>query len=585
VAGAIGARVAVEKQQEFRGFLSMAQMNGFEKLEDRVLMAGNVTAVVSGGNLLTITGDDAANDIQIYTQLGASGTTELVIVGRNGTTVNAGAEATILTGVVTAGIEDITIDLGKGNDVLDVNGLFGLNSTADNTLTVNGGFGGDLLSIADVNLPNFDLTVTGPASVITSPDDLTDNDGNDVVSIGARQDLVVLDSITITDVVGSNQVYITDAEVADTLTVDLSNTTGILTTDTSVAYLSNVTVGLGTTITTGNAADTIIVNDSTLTGALSISAGGQNDNIEIHGSLLGTVAIDGGVGTDQQNVYESIATTIAFTNGTGGSSASPEYFGVYNTSVTSSVSVTTGVASSGNDVFVTDRLFLTGPAAALAIDLGDGDDTVYQINSGAYGTAIVSLLGGDGNDSVGLNNVSYASGTVAFVGGLGNDQLSIGGGSSLGVVSAVDSNGTNGFFLTDSTIRSGLTVNAAGATQNTVYTARLKVLGGATSIVGGDQVDNIQILDGTILSGSTFSLTTGNSNDSVVVNNASFRYSGGFATDLGAGDDTYAANGSRYQVGGLFSFDGGTGTNTGTGTGNTKNLAPSITNFGTFSPL
>jgi len=87
----------------------------YEQLESRQLMA--VTTSLDRGTL-TITGDDAADDIAI---VGTSNPGELIITGRNGTLVNGVADgATTISGVSFS----LEIALNGGNDVLSMDNVF-----------------------------------------------------------------------------------------------------------------------------------------------------------------------------------------------------------------------------------------------------------------------------------------------------------------------------------------------------------------------------------------------------------------------------------------------------------------------------
>ena len=82
----------------------------FEQCESRRLMA--VTTSLNGGTL-TITGDGGADDIAIVGTPGG----EITVTGRNGTTVNG---STVVPGV----LGDLLIDLGDGNNVINVDNVF-----------------------------------------------------------------------------------------------------------------------------------------------------------------------------------------------------------------------------------------------------------------------------------------------------------------------------------------------------------------------------------------------------------------------------------------------------------------------------
>src|SRR5262245_5328671 len=67
----------------------------FESLEGRALLAGNVTAAVTGGDLI-ITGDAEANSIVIVHGRGAG---EYLVKGVDGTTINGAGSSFRATGV------------------------------------------------------------------------------------------------------------------------------------------------------------------------------------------------------------------------------------------------------------------------------------------------------------------------------------------------------------------------------------------------------------------------------------------------------------------------------------------------------
>jgi cyclophilin family peptidyl-prolyl cis-trans isomerase len=118
-------------------------------LEARALLAGNVTAQFAQGNL-TLTGDGAANDIEITILSG-----DVIVKGHNGTTINGAATFTVLDGGVKI-TGSVTARMGAGGDsVLFSNGVavggnvvvdlgrdanrFGIDGgTIDGSLTVRG---------------------------------------------------------------------------------------------------------------------------------------------------------------------------------------------------------------------------------------------------------------------------------------------------------------------------------------------------------------------------------------------------------------------------------------------------------------
>src|SRR5262245_28666331 len=88
-----------------------------EQLEQRCLLAGNVTATVVCGNLFVV-GDSQANDISIYQT--TAGT--IKVVGNFDTTVNSSGNPF----ETTCAVDDVIVSMGGGNDGVNM------------TLVVNG---------------------------------------------------------------------------------------------------------------------------------------------------------------------------------------------------------------------------------------------------------------------------------------------------------------------------------------------------------------------------------------------------------------------------------------------------------------
>ncbi len=132
----------------------------FESLENRQMMAGDVTAAVAGG-VLTITGDTAANDISLL-PTGIANT--FLVRGNNGTTVNMAA------GFLAVGVtSDVTIDLDDGDDILSVNNVvlpanLNIVDSFAGTNTVNLGVGGSILVKGNISY----VDTSGAVNAITA---------------------------------------------------------------------------------------------------------------------------------------------------------------------------------------------------------------------------------------------------------------------------------------------------------------------------------------------------------------------------------------------------------------------------------
>jgi VCBS repeat-containing protein len=141
------------KQLRRKSFLS------FEKLEDRTVMAGNVTAIDASGYLLLF-GDGGDNQVAITQNLNGS----LNVAGTAGTTINGQASATL--GAATRGA---LILMGEGNDNLSITGTAASALNIGSSTTIDLGGGNDTL-----NLTNF-----GTAGSLT----INAGAGNDTVNL------------------------------------------------------------------------------------------------------------------------------------------------------------------------------------------------------------------------------------------------------------------------------------------------------------------------------------------------------------------------------------------------------------------
>ncbi len=157
---------------------------GFERLETRALLAGNVTAVYTGG--LTITGDDAANSITV-SELPSG----MWKVQGNGATINGSKNAFITSGPVS----DIIIDLKNGNNSLTVQ-----NGTLPSFFDITTGTGNDTLLVSNLTSDNAVFNLGDGNNTATVKNFSTNNFFDLNGGVGA-------DTFTVTNVkIGSNSV-------------------------------------------------------------------------------------------------------------------------------------------------------------------------------------------------------------------------------------------------------------------------------------------------------------------------------------------------------------------------------------------
>ncbi|HVV98945.1 MAG TPA: hypothetical protein VHB77_01325, partial [Planctomycetaceae bacterium] len=105
---------------------------GLESLEDRRLLAGDITASLAAGSLTLVGG--SADDSLVITQ---SSTGDLVVTGLNGTTINGKTEYTAKV------LHNLTIRTNDGNDSITIQG-----AAIPGDLTINTGNGDDTVVLA-----------------------------------------------------------------------------------------------------------------------------------------------------------------------------------------------------------------------------------------------------------------------------------------------------------------------------------------------------------------------------------------------------------------------------------------------------
>jgi hypothetical protein len=165
------------------------QRIGFETLENRSMLAGNVAAAVNSG-FLNICGDSKGDQFVVH-QLQ---TGDWVVAGLNGTKINGQKTATFSEvfsiNIKTLGGNDVVgvaggilpgplcIDTGAGNDIV------GLAALQVGSVNVSTGAGNDALVVAGLKTSSFDQTPTIAPALETSSSgsvNLDAGDGNNIV--------------------------------------------------------------------------------------------------------------------------------------------------------------------------------------------------------------------------------------------------------------------------------------------------------------------------------------------------------------------------------------------------------------------
>jgi hypothetical protein len=256
---------------------------GFQHLENRYMMAGNVTATLANHSL-SLTGDIGGNQIEID-QIGAN---QFAVNGQNGTTVNGKASQTFnvtgdINAVFKAGDDLLLFEGGKSN---------GGYMTLPGSLNVDLGDGKNGLEMAKTYL-NGNLSVTGG----TGADSVnlqfggvglgTFNGGNNDCSINLGA--------------GKNDVYFYYMQIERDLLINTNSAT------IDLVSLQGSRVGRNTSIQTGNGNDNIQLNEFFGQGKLSIASGAGNDQV-----ILGETILAIGGKTPDPNSQKSVHVNMLY---------------------------------------------------------------------------------------------------------------------------------------------------------------------------------------------------------------------------------------------------------------------------------
>jgi hypothetical protein len=297
---------------------------GFESLENKQMLAGDVLVSLVNGNLL-IEGDAEGNSIVIAAgeEVGT-----LVIQGLDGTNVQfADAEPTDPptpeTGLVVTGVRGhVRVGLGDGDDAVAVHDV-----TVRRSLTINGGAGDDEVRIGAAGDIAGDVSddlaanvrVGGLLSINTGEDNdsvvvgnamaglvsiLTDG-GDDAVTLGAEGGASSAGDEDLATLRAHFGIHIALGDGADT------------------ANLRDVASRGGVAIGGGNDADTISLAD---VRALALGLrGGSDDAVDpvmLSGLNVGHAIVELGAGADDLSIVDSAFKSLAVGMGAGDDSLS-----------------------------------------------------------------------------------------------------------------------------------------------------------------------------------------------------------------------------------------------------------------------
>jgi hypothetical protein len=346
---------------------------GVETLENRALLAGNVSVSVSG-NTLNIIGDGRANGVSVQ-ELDHNRyfVTGFALDGSN-TTVNGQT-----AGRIVQGVRNINVDLNAGWDVFVMsNSAFRRDQLAQQ---LSGGTAGPIQAspqAANANTTNAVTTrVTGNVTVAM-------DDGNDGVGIGAR--IGSLDSngnITagVLKIVGGNgadQVNVDRTEAFDDMLFEMGS-------GNDSVHADVARVGDFLFANLGDGDDSFVSNNAHGWHS-QILGGNGNDSVQVSNYRFEQeVFIDGGSGNDRISANGIEGISIAIVTGDGNDNV--------NVNGASSHGGATVDMGSGNDFASLQNMWVKDH---LGVYQGDGDDTLRLGNSSGNS---VALNGGSGFDT------------------------------------------------------------------------------------------------------------------------------------------------------------------------------------------
>jgi len=267
---------------------------GIESLESRQMLAGNVSAAVVGGEL-RLTGDGAANWVQVTELPGADGTGRtfrvqgkpfdgnfnaagVPLAGAAPTTINGGTAAVVRF----AANDKVRMVLGGGNDAL----FFGTATSDSSTLgfVVNTGAGRDYVKVQRMAMN----AVAAPISINTGVDSQLDNEVVQLIQVSSQKGMTILTGG------GNDRLLLNQMSCQETTNINLG--AGADTINGTSLNVNFLTVNAGTS----NHRDVINVG-FLVANSLSVTLGGGNDLINLTGPLgvSGNATINGGAGTDE----------------------------------------------------------------------------------------------------------------------------------------------------------------------------------------------------------------------------------------------------------------------------------------------
>jgi hypothetical protein len=376
---------------------SLYETSRGEFLENRIMPAA--VAAASGSTLnINASGDVDGHDLQIEQvsggvkvtalnggtiRVGSSDVTEFTFSGVTSLNVKLGAGDDTVSLVGAMNLKNVSINLGDGDNILDIGTSVGASLNATGKVTVVGGTGNDLVTLngavakslnINTSIGNDEITLLGTEVKTTSV--INTGIGHDEVRIDAGLDL----SSASVDAKFGNSLTITTGEDDDTVSITSAVTKKV-------------------TINTGDDNDVVSLDDVTINGLINVDTSAGVDVLSIlnvNQTAKGTVNFRLGTGADTVNLSASSSQFTTFTAnvnldlGTGINNV----VNVDNTSFLGMVNLT--ARGTGDIINVEQDVSLAGAtsfARAVKVNLGaDADVNVSVLGDVDTQTNFLSTL-------------------------------------------------------------------------------------------------------------------------------------------------------------------------------------------------
>jgi len=573
---------------------SPALHSSIELLELRLAPAGIVSVSTAGG-ILTLTGDNFSNVIEINPS--GFGDWDILDPGATGTMFSLNGAAPLAALAVPI-LQSVKITLNGGDDQLTLNNL-----AINNTLNILGNDGVDTISLSGLQVNGITSMDTGNGadvftqsnSIFTNTYTLKTGGGVDSVQIsgavgffgrgmtvdlGTDGNTFSLD-VTELDVFGSLNVSATGA-LAAVQNFTLAAADG---------FVSGSVVMKNTTGASSMSIGNVIGDSLRITGGLTLQGAAGNDSFILNQNLTvgGALTILSGAGSNAVQTFNLANLKAGSLVYTGGADSDTFTLNGVNVLIGGNATFNGGAGSNSFNVSTVGAFRVGGSLAYIG---GIASDTAQITTADAFIGGLFSYNGGNGSNLASFAPTNGTAGSINFTGGTGTDIFDVGNYLGTSVLVKVLGNvslnsGTGSSFITtnDANIFGSYTVNSmAGAASADQLTVDDSSFHGAVIVnLAGDALAQVDFDD--VFASTTVSISTGGGNDTVrldaslVAPTIRSNFIGTVRVLLGAGNDSFEAGdfSSTLNVGcNFFStifVDGGTGADT------ADYIAPAFNNF------